>query len=292
MTRSYLVGLIGAGIGSSLSPSLHEDEAAALGLRYLYRRIDIDRLGVPPEQAGALVRRAQDLGFDALNITHPCKQTVLDELDELSPDAALLGAVNTVIFHDGRAVGHNTDHSGFTAALRDGLPGADLGRVVLLGCGGAGIAVGYALLNARVAELCILDPDQRKARALMDALVPAFPESKIRAIDPPELESAVDSATGLVNATPIGMDGHAGMPLREEYLHPRLWVVDAVYRPVRTQLIHAAEAVGCRTLDGGRMVVGQAADTFQLITGVLPDRERMRRDFLALRAGKDLTTTG
>lgn len=97
---SYLVGLIGSGIGPSLSPALHEREADRQGLRYLYRLIDIDTLGVPPERTGELVRSARDMGYDGLNVTHPCKQQVLAHLDALSPQAEALGAVNTVVFEE------------------------------------------------------------------------------------------------------------------------------------------------------------------------------------------------
>jgi hypothetical protein len=129
--RSFLVGLIGAGIGPSLTPAMHEREASALGRRLVYRTIDIDVLNLPPEAVGDLVRSAPRYGFDGLNITHPCKQLVLPHLDRLAPDAAALGAVNTVVFDNGAAVGHNTDWSGFLGALEDGLPGAGRDRVVL-----------------------------------------------------------------------------------------------------------------------------------------------------------------
>jgi shikimate dehydrogenase len=121
---SYLVGLIGSGIGPSLSPALHEREGDRQGLRLLYRLIDIDPLGVPPEAVGDLVRAARDLGYDGLNITHPCKQLVIEHLDALAPQAEALGAVNTVVFEDGRAVGHNTDVTGFAASFARGLPDA------------------------------------------------------------------------------------------------------------------------------------------------------------------------
>lgn len=282
MTHAYLVGLIGGGIGSSLSPVLHEHEADAQRLRYLYRTIDIERLALPPERAGALVHQAQDLGYDALNITHPCKQSVLAALDELAPEARLLGAVNTVIFRDGHAVGYNTDHSGFSAALHTGLPAADLASVVLLGCGGAGSAIAYALLTAGAGRLRIFDPQPGKAESVRRSLAPVFPRASIEAIPSESVRQAVALSTGLVNATPVGMVGHPGLSLPVGYLHERLWVADAIYRPVQTELIRAAAAVGCQVLDGGRMVVGQAADTFELITGIAPDRERMRRHFQEL----------
>ncbi len=129
--RSYLVGLIGSGIGPSLSPALHEREADRQGLRYVYRLIDIDVLGVGPEAVGELGRAARDLGFDGLNITHPCKQLVVEHLDGLAPQVEALGAVNTVVFEaDGSAIGHNTDVTGFAASFARGLPDAPMERVV------------------------------------------------------------------------------------------------------------------------------------------------------------------
>ena len=114
-SHSYLVGLVGTGIGPSLTPALHEREADELGIRYLYRRLDLDELRLPPTAIGDLLAAARLAGYDGLNVTHPCKQLVLGHLDELSPDAEALGAVNTVVLRGGRAVGHNTDWSGFAA---------------------------------------------------------------------------------------------------------------------------------------------------------------------------------
>src|SRR3954462_1521269 len=147
VVHSYLVGLVGTGIGPSLTPPLHEREADQLGVRYLYRRLDLDELGVPATAVGELLSAVRTTGYDGVNITHPCKQLVIEHLDELSPDAAALGAVNTVVFRDGRAIGHNTDWSGFARSFDRGLNDAALDRVVLLGAGGAGAAVAHALLT-------------------------------------------------------------------------------------------------------------------------------------------------
>src|SRR5262249_52279818 len=133
-TDTFLTGLIGAGIGTSLSPPLHEREAAALGLRYAYRTLDVDVLD---QDLGEVLARAREAGYDGLNVTHPCKQRVLAHLDELDADAAAIGAVNTVVIRDGIATGHNTDASGFAESVRRFLPRARLDRVVLLGAGGA-----------------------------------------------------------------------------------------------------------------------------------------------------------
>ena len=112
-SESYLVGLIGAGITASLSPPMHEAEARHHGLHYLYRPVDLEVVGRPATDVGALLAAGRDLGFNAFNITHPCKQLVLEHLDEISPAAQALKAVNTVLIRDGRFLGHNTDRSGF-----------------------------------------------------------------------------------------------------------------------------------------------------------------------------------
>jgi len=104
-TESYLVGLVGDGVMPSLTPPMHEREGDVQGLRYLYRPIDLVELGLPGDSVGELLRSARNLGFNGLNITHPCKQLVLQHLDEVTPDAVRLGAVNTVVIDGGRSIG-------------------------------------------------------------------------------------------------------------------------------------------------------------------------------------------
>ena len=142
MSDSILCGLIGTGIEASLTPVMHEEEGRRQGLPYVYRILDLDVMGMVPSDIGELLTYARRFGFRGLNITHPCKQLVIEHLDELSPDADRLGAVNTVLFDCGKAIGHNTDWSGFGRNFDDGLPGAQLDRVVQLGAGGAGAAIG------------------------------------------------------------------------------------------------------------------------------------------------------
>ena len=279
---SFLVGLIGSGIGPSLTPPMHEREAAELGRRLVYRRIDIDVLNLPPEAVGELVRSAPHYGFDGLNITHPCKQLVLPYLDDLTPDAAALGAVNTVVFDGRTAVGHNTDWSAFARSLELGLPGAGRDRVVQLGAGGAGAAVAHALLSSKVRELVIADVDGERATALARDLEARFPGQRCRASSTTEVAELIAGADGLVNATPIGMAHHPGMPVAAEHLRPSLWVADIVYRPLRTELLTEAERIGCATLSGGGMAVFQAAQAFELITGLAPDHDRMMAHFGSL----------
>ncbi len=280
--RGYLVGLVGQGIGPSLTPPLHEREADELGVRYLYRRLDLDELRLPAGAVGDVLAAARLAGYDGLNVTHPCKQLVLEHLDELSPDAAALGAVNTVVLRDGRAVGHNTDWSGFARAFDRGLPEAPLDRVVLLGAGGAGAAVGHALLTLGTRRLTVLDVDGARAGELAAALGGRFGDDHAGGGDLGELPAALARADGLVHATPTGMAAHPGLPLDAGLLRPQLWVADIVYRPLETALVRTARELGCRVLDGGGMAVFQAVDAFRLFTGVEPDAERMLAHFTTL----------
>jgi shikimate dehydrogenase len=284
VTSPLRTGLIGAGIGPSLSPALHEREAGELGLECRYERFDLDVLGLGPADVGGLLARARGEGLVGVNVTHPVKQAVIAHLDELSADAAAIGAVNTVVFTAGRAVGHNTDWSGFRDGLLDGLSDAARTRVVLLGAGGAGAAVAHALLRLEVGTVVVLDTDAARARALADDLVARAGPGRAEARPATEAADALAGADGLVHATPVGMADHPGLPLPAELLRPELWVADIVYRPLETVLLHHARARGCRTLDGGRMAVHQAAEAFRLFTGLAPDPARMRRHLLELVA--------
>ncbi|MEU5477403.1 shikimate dehydrogenase [Streptomyces mirabilis] len=279
---TYLVGLIGSGIGPSLSPALHEREADRQGLRYVYRLLDIDALGVGPEAVGDLVRAARDLGFDGLNITHPCKQLVIDHLDELAPRAAALGAVNTVVFEGGRAIGHNTDVTGFAASFARGLPDVPLERVVQLGAGGAGAAVAHAVLTLGAGHVTVVDAMPDRAADLAAGLNRHFGAGRAAAATPDALGGLLARADGVVHATPTGMAAHPGLPFPAELLHPGLWVAEVVYRPLETELLRTARAVGCATLDGGGMAVFQAVDAFRLFTGREPDAVRMLADIAEL----------
>lgn len=281
----YLVGLIGTGVLPSLTPPMHMAEARALGLTYVYRPLDLTALGIDPERIGDVLAWAERLGYDAVNVTHPCKQSVLAHLDRIDPGAAALGAVNTVLFTPTGRVGYNTDTTGFAAAFTDGLPDAVTDHVVQLGAGGAGSAVADALLRLGTARLSIVDLDPVRAAALADDLASRHPLAVVDTAAPDRLADVLAGADGLVHCTPVGMAEHPGLPLDAAFLRPELWVADIVYRPLDTELLITARERGCRTLSGGRMAVHQAVDAFALITGTRPDPDRMTAHFL------DLVTT-
>lgn len=283
--QPYLVGLVGSGVLPSFTPPMHMAEAAALGVSYVYRPIDLDTLGLAPSRLPEILEWARTLGYDALNITFPCKRQVVELLDHVDPTALRLGSVNTVVFTDAGMIGYNTDTSGYERAFRAGLPGADLSDIVLLGAGGGGSGVSDALLRLGATRLTVVDVDAARAGELAASLA-HHREAEVRAAAPSDLPGLLRDATGLVNCTPIGMHHHPGMPLDEALLRPEFWVSDIVYRPLQTRLLTVARGLGCATLDGGRMAVFQAVEAMELITGLEPDPERMRRHFLHLLAAE------
>jgi shikimate dehydrogenase len=279
-----LCGLIGAGIQRSLTPAMQEEEARAQGLRLHYQLIDLDRAGQGVEALPTLLSAAKTMGFAGLNITFPCKQAVIPLLDALSDEARAMGAVNTVVFRDGQAIGHNTDGSGWRWGFERTLPGADLSRVVLLGAGGAGSAIAHSLCRMKTASLVIVDQDAARAAALAAELNRQYGGSA--ASGSGDVDAAIRGATGLVHATPTGMDKLPGLPLPAELLRPDLWVSEIVYFPLETALLKAARALGCRVVDGGTMAVGQAVGAFELFTGRPADAARVDAHFRRLVAAR------
>jgi len=279
---AVLVGLIGQDIQGSRSPELHMREGEAQDLRLIYRLIDLTHLGVGPDALSELLTAAERMGFTGLNITHPCKQLVIAHLDELSDDARALGAVNTVLFKDGKRIGHNTDWSGFAEPFRRKMADVARDRVVQIGAGGAGAAVAHAAMVLGVKQLTIIDIDPERAQRVADNLSRHFGPGRARiGLD---VAAAVADADGIINATPIGMDGHPGMPLPAQLLRPELWVAEVIYFPLETELLRRARALGCRTIDGGGMAVFQAVAAFRLFTGLEPDSDRMIAHFTSMGA--------
>ncbi len=278
--RRLLLGLIGSHIQASRTPAMHEREAARHGLTCLYQLIDLDLPGRGPEALPHLLDSAERLGFAGLNITHPCKQKVMPLLSSVAEDAQALGAVNTVVFRDGERRGYNTDLPGFTYGFRRELPDAPLKNVVQLGAGGAGSATAYAMLKMDAGRVTLIDSEPEKAEALAGRLTQIFGEGRVAASN--QLAASLENADGLIHATPTGAIGRPGMPLPESLLRPNLWVAEIVYFPLETELLTAARRLGCRTVDGGGMAVGQAVEAFRLFTGLEPDAERMRADFDSL----------
>ncbi|UYY77834.1 shikimate dehydrogenase [Sphingomonas sp. R1] len=270
-------GLIGRSIQASRSPWLHEEEARAQGRTLRYALVDFDALALPDAALAAQLARLRDEGYHGFNVTYPFKQAVMPLLDDLAESARIVGAVNTVAIRDGRLTGHNTDMIGFRESLRNGLPEARLDRVLQVGAGGAGAAVANALLSLGVRHLRLADVDLARASDLALRLRDHFPDAAVEAVAAGQL--CIDAVDGIVNATPIGMTSKPGTPIDTAALRAKQWVADIVYFPRETQLLREARAAGCAVLDGTGMVIRQAAEAFEIITGHRADVARMTAAF-------------
>jgi len=278
--RTVRAGLVGRGISLSRTPAMHEAEGRAHGMDYGYRLFDLDDQALPGRALSAIIELAEAEGLAGLNVTYPFKFAAIEYLHELSDDARAVGAVNTIVFRGGRRIGHNTDLWGFAEAFRLGMAGAALDEVLLLGAGGAGVAVAHALLSLGVARLWIFEKDEQRASALVTGLADRFGPGRAAAAQ--TLEGVAPLLNGVVNATPVGMAKCPGSPFPAMLLRDDLWVADIVYFPLETELLAAARAAGCRVLPGADMAIFQAVRSFELFTGKSPEPARMRRTFEAL----------
>ena len=276
--KRVVVGLAGRGIQSSRSPAMHELEARRLGIPYSYLLLDFDQLGLADAAIGEVVAAAQAVGFQGLNVTHPFKQSVIAVLDNLSPEARAIGAVNTVVFAEGKREGHNTDSWGFAESFRERMAGAPTDKVAMFGAGGAGAAVAHALMELGVEHVTIVDSDAAKAADLATKMGAAFP-GRVKASS--DAAGAVLAASGIVNTTPVGMAKYPGAPFDTALLAPQKWVADIVYFPAETELLRKAAAIGCRTLPGIGMAIYQAVRAFEFFTGQKADRRAMADHFEA-----------
>lgn len=273
-----LIGLIGRGIQLSRSPVMHEREAARLGIGCSYVLLDFDHLDLADDALPAVVAAGPCLGFRGFNVTHPFKQQIIPLLEALSPAAAVIGAVNTVVYADERTRGHNTDSWGFAQSFREGMAGVPLNFVVQFGAGGAGSAVAHALVELGAEEIVIVDVDADRARALAERM---RSHSGRRVGCATDVEAVLASADGIVNTTPVGMAKYPGLPFPAALLQPRHWVAEIVYFPRETELLRRARTLGCHSLAGSGMAIAQAARAFELFTGKIPDRRAMAAHFEA-----------
>ncbi|WLB54639.1 shikimate dehydrogenase [Bradyrhizobium japonicum] len=277
-SKKLLTGLIGAPIAHSASPAMHERAAEALGLRGHYQLIEV--AGADAAGLRMMLEGVRRLGFAGVNVTYPYKEAVVPLLDELAPGAAAMGAVNTVVVRDGRLIGHNTDTTGFARAVAPLLAPSG-NAVAVIGTGGVGKAIAFALASLKVSGLRIFDSETARAEKLASLLAKHGGATVAKSV-----EDALDGATGLVNGTPVGMLPNRGMPVPAALLHEKMWVADAVYSPLITPLLAAAQAKGARIMTGRELAIYQAADAFELFTGLAPSTEVMGEAFDEVMAAR------
>jgi shikimate dehydrogenase len=270
-TPHVLLGLIGAPIKHSASPAMHERAAEALGWKGFYQLIEVS--GADTAMLSKILEGVRHLGFAGVNVTFPYKEAVIPLMDDLSGSARVVRAVNTVAVQSGRLIGHNTDVTGFGRAAGP-LLAASPGPIAIIGAGGAGKAAAVAIAQKGIKAIHVFDLDVRKAEALALTLAPLADVKIARTV-----REAVSGASGLVNCTPIGMLPSRESPVDEGLLHSGLWVADAVYYPLWTPLLLAAQNAGAKVLNGRALAIYQAADAFEIFTGAEPSEEVMGAAF-------------
>ena len=278
MRDRFLTGLIGYPIAHSAAPAMHEQAAAVLGIHCHYQLIEVK--GAGRDDLRAMLEGVRRLGFAGVNVTFPYKEAVVDLLDDLAPDARAIGAVNTIVVDGARLVGHNTDATGFVRAIEPLLGSAPRGPIALIGAGGVGKAIAFALAGLGVAQIRIFDADAAKAAQLTGQL------RDRHAVHATSVAAAVDGAVGLVNATPVGMLPSRDTPVPDALLHRSMWVADAVYTPLWTPLLTAAKAKGASVLTGRDLAINASADAFKLFTGLAPPHAAMGNAFDAVMAAR------
>lgn len=270
-----LVGLIGGDVRYSLSLRLHNHAFGALGLDWAYLPLPVS--SSDPDRLREAIYGLRALHFAGANVTMPFKERVIDFLDEITPAARRMGAVNTILHHpDGRLIGGNTDAEGFIADLSANSVTLTDRPVIVLGAGGAARAVSYGVAEQGCAALHIVNRTAERAALLAAELSAAFPHQSV-SIAPWSERSALSSPGDgalIINCTPVGMDGvrtpsGATSPwpaaLRADQV-----VADLVYAPIHTPLLQEATAAGATALSGLGMLIQQAALSFSWWTDQAP----------------------
>jgi shikimate dehydrogenase len=249
------------------------------GLLCHYHLIEI--AGADAPKLRAILDGIRLLGFAGINVTFPYKEAVLPLLDELSPDARAMGAVNTVVVRDGRLVGYNTDASGMRRAAQPLVEASGRGPVAIVGTGGVGKACAFALASLGGRDIRLFDTDGSKALALKASL-----GERAEVTIASSVAAALEGAVGLFNGTPIGMLPNRDSPVPASLLHAGLWVADAVYSPLWTPLLIAAREAGARVMTGRDLAVYQGVDAFALFSGREPSATVMGEAFDAVMAAR------
>ncbi len=268
---NVVLGLIGDNIADSRAPMLHQLAGDLVGINVRY---DLLIPGVLNQSFDAVFATAS-AERHGLNITLPYKERVVAKLQINDPLVRAMGAVNTVVFGSDEARGFNTDHSGFMAAYRGASGNAVPGPVCLLGAGGVGKAIAFALLGLGARDMRLLEVDRPKAMALAAALKAVAPGLAVTVSDDPA--DCVPGAEGLLNCTPLGMGGYGGTPLLPEWMGAAAWAFDAVYTPRDTIFLQDAAAAGLRTVSGYELFFYQGVHAFRHFTGCDVDEALLRK---------------
>lgn len=268
---SLLLGLIGDNISKSKAPLLHRMAGHQHGVEVQYDLL------VPRERGLSFTELfdwARSHNYRGLNITYPYKEIAFQHCRVPDPFAGCRGAVNTVVFEGGHTMGYNTDRSGFVQAMKRVRGDKVAGRVALIGAGGVGRAVAFGLAELDVTELRIADLDTERAKHLVSDLQEAIPTLAVDLGG--SAEEAASGADGLINCTPIGMDGYPGTPLPAEAMTDAQWAFDAIYTPMQTEFLMNAQHAGLEIVSGYELFIFQGIHAWHHFDGRVLDEPRLR----------------
>ncbi len=260
--KTKIYGIFGYPVEHTFSPAMHN---AA------FKKLVMDACYVPfavhPEHLRDAARAVVALGLRGLNVTVPHKEKIIPYLDELSEEARLIGAVNTIEVKDGRLIGHNTDGRGFLRSLKEQTKFNPQGKKILfIGSGGAARAVAFSLALAGAAKIVFFDLDTRKAGSLAKD-IRGKTEADSESITDNALADRTVEADCLINATPLGLKEADALPLPGSYIQERHLVCDLVYNPPETKLLKAAKMRKAKRLAGLGMLLFQGVIAFEIWTG-------------------------
>jgi shikimate dehydrogenase len=274
-SRTKIVGIFGYPIVHSLSPLFHNAAFSKLGLDFVYLPF-----AVKPENLEDSVKAIKSLNMVGVNVTIPHKRKVLDYLDEVDHQARMMTSVNTILHQDGRLIGYNTDGEGFLESLtREGGFDPKEKRVIVMGAGGAGSAISFALVKAGVKSITLINRTPEAAKILLERLkenVKAKCEFSLMDFSQKNSPGIMDKVDLFINATSVGM--HAGDPLliNPDLFPPHILVYDVVYHR-KTELLKEAEKRNLASLGGVGMLIYQGALSFKIWTHRTPPINEMRR---------------
>ena len=272
-TKTKLAALVGWPVGHSVSPAMQNAAYEAMGIDGLYLPLQS-----PPESLTEGIRALETFGFMGCNVTIPHKKNVMELMDELDDSAKACGAVNTILFRDGKMKGFNTDGVGFVRGMREKGSFDPKGKIgFIIGAGGAALGVAFALASAGTKTLLILNRTEATGVKLAAALNDKYPGiAEAYALNASNAAAALKRADYVVNTTQIGMSPKDdGVPIDTSLLESRHFVSDVVYNPLETRLLKEAKAKGCATMNGIWMLVYQGIEAIRIWTGEEADAEIM-----------------
>lgn len=274
-----LIGLVGDPLKHSRSPHMHNSAFDKLGLDYVYLCFE-----VPDGHIKNALEALKVFNAKGSNITFPHKQAVINYLDEISPDAKIIGSVNTITIDPitKKIKGYNTDGRGFIASLDELNITFRKNKVILCGVGGAGRAIAIQLAYEGVGELCIKELNKELSEEIKKTIEENIKGVKVRILpdDEETLKKEMEDTTLFVNATPLGMKGREDKCVvsSEKVFHDKVFVYDIVYDPRETLLMKYAKEAGCKTVNGINMMIWQGAIAFKIWFDVDMPQDYVRKE--------------